>query len=371
VALALVAAALSAGDSSADAGSAIRFFGTGAADTDRIKLRIDGPPSSADVGAGDFTIEFWMKADAGNTGDDCDSWICGNIIFDRDIYDSGGGRDFGISLNSSYGPGQVYFGTGLEEHVLRGDQDVTVGGWHHVAVTRVRSSGVKCLYVDGVLDVPCGAGTTGDLSYPDGYAGAPNDPFLVVGAEKHDAGAAYPSFFGTVDEVRIWDVARSQAQIVANMNASLVGSETGLVLYWRLDEGSGTLAADSSGAGNDGEVKTGTPGAAQWVPSTAPIGGAGADPDGDGWTTADENTIGTLSLVACAATAAPNDEDPDAWPADFNDDRSVSVTDVLALKPWFNTAVPPTPARNDIAVSGAVNIADVLALKPYFGQFCT
>ncbi len=268
-----VAAFVITSSGNASPGTAIRFFGTGSGDTDRIKLRIDAPPNTADVGGGDFTIEFWMKADAGNTGAGCDDWICGNIIVDRDIFGSQL-RDYGISVNSIIGTGRLYFGTGGSvEHVLRGDQNVADGGWHHIAVTRVRSSGLKCLYVDGQLDVPCANGTTQDISYPDGYLGSyPNDPFLVVGAEKHDAGPTYPSFFGSVDDIRVWSTARSASQVASNMNVSLGGSEAGLVVYWRLDEGSGTSAGDSSGDGNNGTVKEGTPTAAQWVTSTAGVG---------------------------------------------------------------------------------------------------
>jgi hypothetical protein len=223
-----------------------------------------------------------MQAAPGNNGDDCDSWLCGNIIVDRDIYDSGGGRDYGISINSAVDPGVIYFGTGVDEHQLRGATDVRDEAWHHVAVTRVRSSGEKCLYVDGMLDVPCeeAAGDV-DLSYPDGYTGFPNDPYLVVGAEKHDAGAAYPSFHGTLDELRIWNKARTGAEIAANKNLILGASEPGLVLAWHLDSGSGTAATDSSGDGNNGTVITGTPGSAQWVFSFAPLGYPGTDYDGE------------------------------------------------------------------------------------------
>ena len=51
--------------------SFIRFYGNGidAPDNDRVKIMIDdvnnnnpGPP--ADIGAEDFTLEFWMKASA-------------------------------------------------------------------------------------------------------------------------------------------------------------------------------------------------------------------------------------------------------------------------------------------------------------------
>jgi len=62
---------------------------------------------------------------------------------------------------------------------------------------------------------------------------------LIVGS--------YPSnyFNGKIDELRIWNVARSAADITATMNHTLVGNEAGLTGYWKFDEKSGTTAADS------------------------------------------------------------------------------------------------------------------------------
>ena len=46
------------------AGHSLRFFGAGAGDVDRVKIRIDDPATAlpgppADIGAGDYTLEFW------------------------------------------------------------------------------------------------------------------------------------------------------------------------------------------------------------------------------------------------------------------------------------------------------------------------
>jgi hypothetical protein len=51
--------------------------------------------------------------------------------------------------------------------------------------------------------------------------------------------------------------------------------------------------------------------------------------------------------------------------------NSVTIQDVLALKPVFGTNVPPTATRYDLAISGFISIQDVLALKPVFGATCT
>ena len=64
-----------------------------------------------------------------------------------------------------------------------------------------------------------GDGPDGDISYPDdgvpgNFCGGPcnnSDPFLVIGAEKHDAGAAYPSYRGRFDELRVSSVLRYAA----------------------------------------------------------------------------------------------------------------------------------------------------------------
>ncbi|MEW6569468.1 MAG: M23 family metallopeptidase, partial [Chloroflexota bacterium] len=40
----------------------LRFYGNGYGDLDRVKILIDAPARPADVGATDFTLEWWMKA---------------------------------------------------------------------------------------------------------------------------------------------------------------------------------------------------------------------------------------------------------------------------------------------------------------------
>jgi hypothetical protein len=43
-------------------------------------------------------------------------------------------------------------------------------------------------------------------------------------------------FHGAIDEVRVWNVARSGVEIAAAMSVPLAGSEPGLIGYWRFDE---------------------------------------------------------------------------------------------------------------------------------------
>ena len=93
------------------------------------------------------------------------------------------------------------------------------------------------------------------------------------------------------------------------------------------------------------------------------------DGDGDGFSDLREDHVDTLVLRDCAATAVANDETFDSWPPDFDNNQTVNISDVLALKPVFNQPSPPD--RFDLVPSGTIGISDVLALKPVFNETCT
>ncbi|MHC4732877.1 MAG: LamG-like jellyroll fold domain-containing protein, partial [Planctomycetota bacterium] len=59
-------------------------------------------------------------------------------------------------------------------------------------------------------------------------------------------------FKGSIDEVRIWNVARSGDQVREYMNRSLKGTEPGLVGYWRFDEDQGDTINNSTAYLNNG-----------------------------------------------------------------------------------------------------------------------
>jgi hypothetical protein len=217
----------------------LRFYGHGVDDIDRVKILLD-PHVPADIGETDFTLEWWMKANQiDNQGvvlcDQNDGWISGNIIFDRDIWGPGDYGDFGISLSDGrFAFGVNYQGSG---NTVCGNEVVADGDWHHVAVTRQFITGDLCIYVDGVQDT-CGDGFVGanrNVSYRDGRElTMPNDPFLVIGAEKHDAGSDYPSYNGFVDEVRISNIIRYSGNYV--VPAKFTPDDNTLALY-HFDEG--------------------------------------------------------------------------------------------------------------------------------------
>jgi hypothetical protein len=281
--------------------AALRFHGTGVGppgQQDRALFAVDdNAPGDAstplDVGAGNFTLELWVRgllADNGtaNAGGDIDlydfSWIDGNIVLDRDIWcGAGSERKYGVSFAGGF----VRFGTATgapavdPSHTLEGSTNVLDGVWHHVAVVRDATSGRKRIYVDAALDFESDDEVSfADHSYPDagipvtGNCGTgqltPYGWYLVLGAEKHDAGPAYPSFAGYVDELRVWTTARNAAEIGATWRRVVHPAAPGLVAAYRFEEGTGTALASSSAApAPTGSLVAGVTGNGEWVTRAA------------------------------------------------------------------------------------------------------
>ena len=118
------------------------------------------------------------------------------------------------------------------------------GLWYHLAITFDGST--FSFYVNGNL-----MGSVSGISYL-GNQYDPSNLFtnypLWIASNGFSAANNY--LHGAVDEFRIWNVVRSQNQIIHDMTSSLSGTESGLVGYWRFDEGSGTSTADLTGNGN-------------------------------------------------------------------------------------------------------------------------
>jgi len=88
------------------------------------------------------------------------------------------------------------------------------------------------------------------------------------------------------------------------------------------------------------------------------------DPDCDGFSTTVETSAGTNPFVQCGVNA---------WPADINNDSVINFGDIGLLTSIFGQAVPPEPARRDIAPEtpdGLINFGDIGRLTTLFGRGC-
>jgi hypothetical protein len=124
-------------------------------------------------------------------------------------------------------------GNGFNSNTVINDSN-----WHHVAVTYSNSaSTAACLYVDGRLDT-CGnftqtvnTGTTNGIQIG-----------RRLDQVKH--------FMGEIDDVRIWNVARSANQINSRMNRDFCSTPSSLVAHYKFEDG----VANQSNIGKDSLV---------------------------------------------------------------------------------------------------------------------
>jgi hypothetical protein len=131
------------------------------------------------------------------------------------------------------------------------------------------------VYVDGALEDDAD-GPDGDVSYPDNgvpcstcCGGGPcdnSDPFIVLAAEKHDAGAAYPSYSGLLDELRLSSSLRYSTDFTPPA-APFADDATTAALY-HFDEGP---PGPCTGTVTDGAAGGQSPGACEYG-GTAPAG---------------------------------------------------------------------------------------------------
>jgi hypothetical protein len=274
--------------------TSLRFYGNGTGDIDRVKIPVDdplnafsGPP--ADVGLTDFTLEWWMKALPGDnpapavTCGANTNWVNGNILLDRDRFNQD--RKYGVSIAD----GRIVVGVsgqGTGDLTLCTTTRIDDGQWHHLAVVRNRwdgptsglTDGELWVFIDGQLEAHA-LGPQGDISYPDdavplnlcGPAGdqpcTASDPYLVIGAEKHDLDPGlYPPFRGWIDELRISNILRYTTSFTRpTADFALDANTIGML---RFNENAGAAAYDTSGAAagpSNGQLRIGgLPAGPEW-----------------------------------------------------------------------------------------------------------
>jgi hypothetical protein len=165
---------------------------------------------------------------------------------------------FGVFTNSSL--------------TICGTSNVLDDQWHHIAAQH-GLDGRMSLYVDGRLEADYNNGPTGDLSYPDdgttNYCGGvcSNNPYLVIGAEKHDIGLHYS---GWLTEVRLSTTQRYSTNFTRPTQPFVADANTAALYHF--DESSGDNIYDTSGAlgGPSNGVRRygGTPAGPEWSTET-------------------------------------------------------------------------------------------------------
>lgn len=98
----------------------------------------------------------------------------------------------------------------------------------------------------------------------------PNDAEFLIGAAPW--GPTSFQFYGALDEVRVWDVARSQAEIHEFMHKELKGDEEGLVAYYNFNDAHDSIVPDAGPNGNNGVLQNPDDDCWWWADSYVPVG---------------------------------------------------------------------------------------------------
>ncbi len=194
-----------------------------------------GNNASLDI-TGDITLELWVNID--NYSPD---WV---RLIGKGTFTN---RTYGFWISNT---GQLLFQLWGTTNMDLFGPVVPVGGWHHIAAVR---SGVNAfIYLDGVL-----------VASTNSFTGVPfltpNSATLAGAVVMHDY------LNGRIDEARIWNAARTQAEIQANINTCNL-THANLVANYTMEDGTGSSSvADISGNGNNGTL-TNMDSSTDWVP---------------------------------------------------------------------------------------------------------
>jgi hypothetical protein len=109
--------------------------------------------------------------------------------------------------------------------------------WYHVALTYDGSN--LRLYLDGVEQTNFTTlfNTPVNFNY--------TRRFVVGDGRGANSPGSDEPFRGNIDDARLWNVVRTEAEIAANKDAELTGNEPGLLIYWPFNNG--TCAGDNNG----------------------------------------------------------------------------------------------------------------------------
>ncbi|MBX3743739.1 MAG: tandem-95 repeat protein [Verrucomicrobiae bacterium] len=208
--------------------NAFSFDGTGG--------HLDAGPVNLDTAS--FTLEFWARADSIDTP---------NFIAGLGTSEPDGQLIVGFDHAGRF---VFRFGTNDTAYAQFTPDPVADTEWHHWAVTFNAATREQAIFRDGSF--LAGGISTGVLR-------ASGTLFLGRAATSPGSEA----FHGALDEIRLWNHARTPFAIARDRSKALTGHEDGLIRYYRADD-----ASDSSPS----QVDASLVGGVSFVASTAPTG---------------------------------------------------------------------------------------------------
>ena len=244
-------------------GCSIDNFPGNALDFDGIDDYVNiGNDHSLNVG-NTLTIEAWVKPN---------SLINQYGIFSTGIDNRAGSFQLEVGPGNG-GTNRVAVTSPATWVAQTGDNAIIPNIWNHIVYTRSGTgSGTHKIYVNGEEQTLI---SDADYSFADNI-----DDKVIASATN-----GVQLFTGKIDEVRLWNIVRTESEIRENMYLPLSGLESGLVSYWQFNEGSETSASDLI-SGNYGTLTNMT--VDDWISSSIPFG--------PGYTDTETETNGTVAF---------------------------------------------------------------------------
>lgn len=223
--------------------------------------------NNANLGLQQFSLECWFKRlGSGATTSTGTGGVTGVPLISKGRGEADGSnldmnyflgiRQTDSTLVADFEEGSLGTTPGLN-HPIIGVTKLARNVWYHVAVTYNNS--IWKLYLNGQLESQV------TVNQPTQYLSIQHS---AIASACTSNGTAQGFFNGIIDEVRIWNSAKTQNQIISTLNSAITGTASGLVARWGLNEGTGTSVASSAGVAINGTI---TGANWSWVNMQAPF----------------------------------------------------------------------------------------------------
>lgn len=306
---------------------AVAIDNAGLSTTHRITLQMLQPVGGEGLYFDGTDDSVRMPSDAGLASDrfTVEAWICRDGIGKEALYHSGiipivvrggrytGGINFALGFHPTTGKliGRMADSLYSQPAVdVTGITTIPFGRWHHIALTF--DGAALRLFLDGQED-----GYVATSIVP-----ATGSQFTMLGSIPTSSYESDGRFHGYLDEVRIWNHARSQAAISADRWRTIF-NDPSLLGCWAMDEGTGTQIASSGAVPATGTITgaqwtTGHPAFHTQAPSTTLSAGAKPAAGGSALLSAAPSSSEGIALVEFYANGAKIGETTGApWSVQF------------------------------------------------------
>ena len=235
-------------------------LGTGGLYFDGANDYVTFGAATTSLGVSNFTVECWFRrTGAGVTTSTGTGGVTATPLVTKGKSESDGSNVdcnyfLGFDANGKLAADFEDYNNGLN-HPITGNATIASNEWQHAAVTyqRIGTNGSWALYLNGALDA------TNSFSGTNANVATPRFDSLQhagLGTAMNSSGTAAGFLNGKLDEVRLWNYARSAAEIAGNYLGQLTNAP-GLIARWSLDETNGLTVSNSIASGVNGTLSNG------------------------------------------------------------------------------------------------------------------